>query len=240
MTENLVVFGAGASNGSDTIGTPPLGNGLLSALQQFNPNIWNRIPSNLISHLTKDFEKGMEKISNNHSTALAPLQRSMAQYFFQFYPSQNNLYAKLALKMANKDWDGAFATLNYERLLEKSMTDNNIALCVGSPTNSQIELCFPHGCCNFFCSVKGSGNVRFSGNIQTSGKVDIINNPIQFNQRIHNDPFPPVMSYFVPSKFTTSCSNFILQQRSRLKDLILNAEIIALIGIQVRIQDIHI
>ncbi len=150
MTENLIVFGAGASTGSDTSRTPPLGNGLLSALQQFNPNIWNRIPSNLISHFTNDFEKGMEEISNNYSTGLAPLQRSMAEYFFQFYPSMNNLYIKLARKMVNKDWDGAFTTLNYERLLEKSMLTNNIALCVGPSTNSQIEICFPHGCCHFF------------------------------------------------------------------------------------------
>ena len=106
MTDNLIIFGAGDSTGSDIFGTPPLGNGLLSALQQFNPNIWNNIPSNLISSLTNDFEKGMEEISNNHSTALAPLQRSMAQYFFQFNPGTNNLYVKLAMKIISKNWDG--------------------------------------------------------------------------------------------------------------------------------------
>ena len=240
MTDNLIIFGAGASTGSDTFGTPPLGNGLLSALQQFNPNIWNNIPSNLISSLTNDFEKGMEEISNNHSTALAPLQRSMAQYFFQFNPGLNNLYMKLAMKIIGKNWDGAFATLNYERLLEKSMLSKNIAVCVEPSTNSQIEICFPHGCCNFFCSVKGSGNIKFSGNIKTGGRVDFIDDLFQFNQRIQNDPFPPVMSYFIPSKFTTSCANFIIGQRSRLEDLILNSKTVALIGIQVRTHDTHI
>ena len=240
MTENLIIFGAGASTGSDVSGTPPLGMGLLSALQQFNPNIWNSIPPNLISDLTNDFEKGMEKISNNNSTALAPLQRSMATYFFQFSPNVNNLYMKLASKINGKNWNGVFATLNYERLLEKSMLANNIEVSVGPPTNSQIEICFPHGCCHFFCSVSGSGNVQFSGNIQTGGRVEPIDDLSQFNQRIQNDPFPPVMSYFIPSKFTTSCANFVINQRSRLENLILNSKTIALIGIQVRTHDKHI
>lgn len=240
MTKNLILFGAGASTGSDTSGTPPLGNGLLSALQQFDPSTWNQIPSNLISQLTNDFEKGMEEISNKHSTALAPLQRSMANYFFQFNPSKNNLYIKLSTKMLNKDWDGAFVTLNYERMLEKSLFTNNIALSVGSSTRSQIEICFPHGCCHFFCSVQGSGNIQFSGNIQTGGSVETVNNPFQFAQRIQNDPFPPVMSYFIPSKSTTSCANFITSQRERFNELVKDAENIAIIGILVREHDKHI
>ena len=240
MIKNLMIFGAGASTGSDTFGTPPLGKGLLSALQQFDPHVWNQIPSNLISQLTNDFEKGMEEISNNHSTALAPLQRSMARYFFQFSPSENNLYIKLATKIIDKNWDGAFATLNYERLLEKSMLSNNIAISVGSSTDSQIEICFPHGGCHFFCSVKGSGNIQFFGNTQTDGNVEAVSNHFQFTQRIQNDSLPPVMSYFIPSKYTLSCANFITQQRSRLNDLILNSETIILICIQVRTYDAHI
>ncbi len=240
MTKNLILFGAGASYGSDTTGIPPLGKGLLAELQQAEPNIWNHIPSNLTSQLTNDFEKGMEEISKNHSTALAPLQRSMAKYFFQFSPSKNNLYIKLSEKMINKDWDGAFATLNYERLLEKSMLSNNIPLGMGLSKGSSIEICFPHGCCHFFCSVTGSGNVQFSGNVQTDGHLEIVSDYFQFTQRIQNDPIPPVMSYFIPSKFTMSCENIITQQRNRLNDLILNSETIVLIGIQVRTHDVHI
>lgn len=240
MTKNIILFGAGASTGSDSFGTPPLGNGLLSALQQFEPNIWNQISLNLISQLTDDFEKGMEKISNDHSTALAPLQRSMANYFFRFSPNKNNLYLKLATKLINKDWDGAFVTLNYERLLEKSMLSNSIALSVGSSGESQIEICFPHGCCHFFCSVKGTGNVQFSGGVQTDGNIEIVSNDFQFSQRIQSDPFPPVMSYFIPSKFTTSCANFIQNQRMRFNKLVNDADNIAIIGIMVRKHDEHI
>lgn len=235
-----MLFVAGASAGSDTFGMPPIGNGLLSALQQFDPGTWSQIPLNLIDQLTNDFEKGMKEISDRHSTALAPLQRSMANYFFQFNPSNNNLYIKLSTKMHNKNWDGAFVTLNYERLLEKSMFSNSIALSLGSPKKSQIEICFPHGCCHFFCSVKGSGNIQFSGNIQTSGSVEIVSDPFQFTQRIQNDPFPPIMSYFTPSKLTPSCVNFIKSQRERFNELVKDAENIALIGIAVREHDTHI
>jgi len=240
MTKNLILFGAGASTGSDTFGVPPLGKGLLSALQEFNPGVWNKIPPKLINQLSDDFEKGMEKISNKYSRTLAPLQRSMANYFFQFNPNKNNLYIKLSSRMIDNNWDGAFATLNYERLLEKSMLSNNIPLSVGSSAGQQIEICFPHGCCHFFCSVKGSGNIQFSGNIQTGGNVETVSDPTQFRNRIQNDPFPPVMSYFIPSKFTTSCANFIKSQRNRFNDLVKNAQKIAIIGTMVREHDKHI
>ncbi len=164
----------------------------------------------------------------------------MANYFFQFNPSKNNLYIKLSTKIINKNWDGAFVTLNYERLLEKSMFSNNIALSVGSSIGSKIEICFPHGCCHFFCSVHGSGNIQFSGNVQTGGNIETVNDPFQFTQRIKNDPFPPVMSCFVPSKSTLSCANFIKSQRDRFDELVKNSKNITIIGILVREHDKHI
>jgi hypothetical protein len=77
-------------------------------------------------------------------------------------------------------------------------------------------------------------------NVTTSGPVICVDHPDAFWARIRNDAFPPVMSYFEPSKFTTSGANFIEAQRRRLTELIASAKSIAVVGIQVREQDSHI
>jgi hypothetical protein len=108
---------------------------------------------------------------------------------------------------------------------------------------AKLEVCLPHGCCHLFCdSVMGSaGAVSMDGRaVTTSGPVKAIDHSDQFWHRLRNDAFPPVMSYFEPSKFTTSGANFIEEQRARLKTLIAEAPSIAVIGIQVREQDAHI
>jgi hypothetical protein len=48
------------------------------------------------------------------------------------------------------------------------------------------------------------------------------------------------MSYFEPSKFTTSGANFIEEQRARLKQLIADVDRIAVVGVAVRERDSHI
>jgi hypothetical protein len=116
------------------------------------------------------------------------------------------------------------------------------AIC-GTADGERIEICMPHGCCNLFCdSVRGTaGGVSMTGmNVSTSGQVVCVDHPDAFWHRIRNDAFPPVMSYFEPSKFTTSGANFIQMQRQRLAELIAGAKSIAVVGIQVREQDAHI
>ncbi|OGF30580.1 hypothetical protein A2533_04200 [Candidatus Falkowbacteria bacterium RIFOXYD2_FULL_35_9] len=241
MAKYLIIFGAGASFGSDSNNVPPLGSGLFSALQKFNPNGWGKIDGDLANSFQSDFEATMPKV-NSH--ALPPLQRVMADYFFRFQPTHNNLYYKLANLIAQKTWDGAFVTLNYERLLEISLLAAKInPFDKNTTTEKFIELCLPHGACNLFCeSVKGLASaVSFAGlNVQTNGPIIGIRDANTFQQRIQNDAFPPVMSYFEPSKRTTSGANFIESQRKRFAELVEGAEKIAIIGLRVREHDKHI
>ncbi len=242
MTKYIIIFGAGASFGSDTSNTPPLGSDLFSALQQFNPDGWGKIDGELADSFQSDFEGAMTSV-NPH--ALPPLQRAMAAYFFRFQPTQNSLYYKLARLLSQKTWNGAFVTLNYERLLEISLSAAGIQPFIGNATNhtNPIELCIPHGACHIFCqAVRGSAQgISFSGpNVTTNGPVEVIANPQNFQDRITTDAFPPVMSYFEPSKRTTSGANFIESQRKRYDDLVNNAEKIVIIGLRVRGHDKHI
>ena len=135
--------------------------------------------------------------------------------------------------------------MNYERLLELSLFQEGIQPIIGSKAqnNNQIEICFPHGCCHIFCeAAKGNASaISFAGmNVQTNGEIKIISNTLEFQQRINNEPFPPVMSYFEPTKYTTSGWNFIQDQRTRFKILVEEANKIVIIGLRVREHDKHI
>ena len=72
----LILFGAGASYGSDTSDTPPLGASLFAALQQFNPDAWGAIKGAAGEVFRSDFEEGMRQLGEANSHALPPLQRA--------------------------------------------------------------------------------------------------------------------------------------------------------------------
>lgn len=240
----LIIFGAGASYGSDTINTPPISNQLFDILASFSPNTWGALNKEQRLLFLNDFENGMKRISEINPHALPPLQRAMAAYFFSFSPRDVNLYMKLARKILRSNWKGVLTTYNYERLLELSLLSVGIQPVVGSQAiSNQIELCIPHGTCHIFCdSVRGAASgVSFSGiGVSTDGPVSVVSNSQEFHSRIINDAFPPVMSYFLPSKKTTSGVSFINNQRKRFIQLVNEANKIAVVGLRLRKHDIHI
>jgi hypothetical protein len=244
LINNLILFGAGASYGSDNIGTPPLGSDLFDALVSFNQSGWGQIPSNLKDNFRHDFEEGMRTISRSNPHWMPPLQRAMAAYFFNFVPQPGSLYRKLASRILKSSWDGAISTINYERLLELSLISEGLRPIIGTSRNAnEIELCLPHGCCHIFCeSVRGTSSmVSFAGPmVKTNGPVKVIPNPAEFQSRIQNDAFPPVMSYFEPEKQTTSGASFINNQRHHFSELVSEASTIGIVGVRVRPNDTHI
>lgn len=240
----LLLLGAGASFGSTKTGVPPMGADLFDHLRRFNPPGWGALDSNLSAEFREDFERGMTLLAKNNSHAMPILQRAMADFFFRFTPSYDNLYVKLALKIRSFSWQGAIATLNYERLLELSLLSQGVNLVVNqSPQGNQVELCLPHGCCHLFCDF-GYANptaVSFSGtNASFDGPIKVISDPQQFQRRIQNDAVPPVMSYFEPQKRTSAGASFIEGQRDRFRRLVSQAETIIAVGIRVRPNDSHI
>lgn len=185
----------------------------------------------------------MLALADKMPDALSVIQRSMGAFFYRYGPTSSSLYIKLARQINLSKWNGAIATLNYERMLQIALNREKCALVCGKAETNRIEICLPHGSCNLFCeSVQGIASaVSFKGmNVTTNGPVTCIDHPDAFWPRIRNDAFPPVMSYFELKKFTTSGANFIYSQRQRLIDLINNSKSIAVVGVQVREQDTHI
>lgn len=245
MYENLILFGAGASYGSDSSGTPPIGSKLFAELSCFNPTGWGALPDELAQVFAADFERGMAKVPDFNAHWMPVLQRAMASYFFNFAPSPTNLYRKLAACIKKVHWDGACATLNYERLLELSFINSGIRPIVGreSQEDFELELILPHGCCHIFCdAARGMASaVSFSGMaVTTAGPIRIVADQAEFQARIDGDAFPPVMSYFEPTKRTNTGVNFIENQRQRWRNIVMSATTIAIVGVGVRPHDTHI
>lgn len=222
----IIIFGAGASFGSGEVNprVPPMGNDLFSALQHLYPPTWGQITGGLASSFRSDFEKGMQELADTNSHAMPPLQRAMAAFFFNFSIGADNLYLEIAERVLDTSWDGAFATLNYERLLEMALGQRGLVPFVGTSQgqSNSVEICMPHGCCHIFCEgvSGGASGISMGLGVTTTGTPVVISDPGQFNQRISQDAFPPTMSYFMPSKATTTCVNFIEQQRNRFAELV--------------------
>jgi hypothetical protein len=246
LSKHLLFLGAGASYGSeaDTSIVPPLAKELFDELKKFEPNLWGKIPDKIADTFRADFEKGMLSLAAEMPHALTVTQRSMAAFFYRYAPTPKGLYGRLADRIKRHNWTGAIATLNYERMLLLAMNGRGIATYCGGPNvETKVEICLPHGCCNLFCEsvAGGAAAVSMAGmNVTTNGPVVAVGHPDAFWHRIQNDAFPPVMSYFEPTKFTTSGANFIEEQRRRLTTFITEANAIAIIGIQVREDDAHI
>lgn len=155
MGRALILFGAGASFGSDAGETPPLGQCLYNALAGFSPETWGRVSLTEAASFLEDFEKGMKAFADARPTQVDVLQRAMAAYFFQFKPSLTSAYVRLAKRIRDQNWNGALATLNYERLLTLSLRQAGLCVQYRPPElYTDLELLLPHGCCNLF------GNIR--------------------------------------------------------------------------------
>ncbi len=242
---NLILFGAGASFGSDADNryTPPLGGDLFDALCRFGSQSWGAVPQQFANLFRGDFEQGMREFALSYGGANVDiLQRAMAGYFFQFRPRQQSLYHRLARCAKQTGWDGAFATLNYERLLELALTAEAVQPRVGSPSQppGAIELCLPHGCCHIFGMIRAHNISASSGVTFDGGRVEVVDNPQKFSARLLNDVIPPVMSYFEPQKKTRSGVSFIKRQRDRYSRLVGEAEVVGVVGVRVRPHDAHI
>ncbi len=241
---SLFLLGAGASYGSTTEGAPPIGVALFEALRAFNPPGWGTLPASMADLFREDFERGMTRLAQENAHAMPVLQRAMAAFFFNFIPTVSNLYVRLAERIRARNWRGAIASLNYERLLEISLLHGGIQPVVGQAAAAgQVELCLPHGCCHIFCegARASSSGVSFSGvGVTFDGPVTIISNSADFQRRLTGDAVPPVMSYFEPQKTTSAGVSFIRVQRERWANLAAEADVLAIVGVRCRPHDTHL
>src|SRR6266545_452813 len=134
----VLLFGAGASCGAGDIApeNPPLGNQLFGELARCYPRSWGSLPSDADSTFRDDFEAGMAMVWDRYSHVVPALMQQMALYFVQFRPKTrgSTLYCSLARKIKDAAAERVLllSTLNYECLLEHSITAESIAVNYGS------------------------------------------------------------------------------------------------------------
>jgi hypothetical protein len=237
---------------------PPLGNHLYQKLRE-DPELkhWEIIPPEIEEvFLTRTFEEGMEALDRDENDVKNAFSRDveLSLFFSKYRPLPSNHYWKLSRKIArrlkNTGWTGAAITLNYERLLEESFMRNEVFTVVKGVTyyddnlpplrdDQLFEICYPHGGCQFFIAQswfddsKGKGHIvfgetaRVEGNIGANHLLKPTNIPIACR-----DHHIPLICRYHPSKRASVNNYFIDTQKDRTKELIINSEIVTIVGVQ--------
>jgi hypothetical protein len=248
----LLVFGAGASYGSQASGeVPPLGSGLLPELRKANPDLWGQLTDEEQELFAENFEVGMNSLLRKEGEGgkgevphlVGMYQRALAAYLFSFYPTLDSLYVRLARRIAQTNWSGAIATLNYDMLLQRALgfVGPSATIVTQDVLEDEIplELCLPHGSCALFVQgVYVRGATAWSADIR--GQVVLIDNDMEHRTRLITNVVPPIMCYYEPLKRLTSGKDFIEIQRKRFRARALSADRIAIVGVSVNIADTHL
>ena len=258
--KTVILFGAGASFGSETASAPrpPLANDLYEELAAFSPDTWGKLPGEYPAAFRKDFEQAFGtlgadapspltpgfSVTERHPADLTnPLLHKMAQYFARFGPSVSSQYAELARRIISSDWSGWLVSLNYDLLLPLAFRRHGLTL---DPTEIRGELprlCLPHGSCAMFLRGGGfqfpSGTVfRGLDNRFTGGCIGWESDPTRVVERLRTEC--PVMSYFEYDKRTFRGWDFLKNQRREFQAAVLDAETVVVVGTRVRPRDGHI
>ena len=241
----MFFFGAGASYGSenDAQYKPPVGEELFDELKTYDKNGWGLISEEFAQKFRCDFENGMFLYIKKNPGHIIDLHKSMAQYFYQFIPTPESLYFKLAKKILDDRWNGCLVSINYERLFKLSF---NMAVQFKKKKLPipQIELILPHGCCDIFIDEKTvyiNPNQYVDGiKVGIDGPIVVAETDSEFNYKINNNKVPPVMCYYEPLKRETSGRGFIKNQRKKFEEEVLKADIICIVGVKVNCSDYHI
>ena len=145
-----IIFGAGASFGSEAEGipTPPLGNHLFNELEKLH-GAFSRLPE-AIKHefRVNGFEQGMLGIPND-SSVINPLQNELAIYLSSFKPSENNAYIKLFRMLGRVVQNIHIITLNYDLLIEFSLAGAGTSYVHYGLNKGSASLLKVHGSSNF-------------------------------------------------------------------------------------------
>ncbi|MBI4478568.1 MAG: hypothetical protein HY651_00945 [Acidobacteria bacterium] len=176
----------------------------------------------------------------------------MAEFFFKFVPTQENLYDQFFKKLhPMRLMSLRVATLNYDRLLQLAARSRKIGLNYGGEPNwaEPLAPCLPHGTSYLASRMRmirtdGGYAISGSGEINTMGAGLTIEGPLvelasaeELEKRRSEDFFPPAMSYVDPQKLSASGNSFLSQQQGVWASWVEHAERVAIVGVSVRTPD---
>jgi len=176
--------------------------------------------------------------------------REMAMYFIQFSPEPSNAYCQLVRMLRPRNNSIAFATLNYDVLLEHAISIEGHTLCYNcpaSPGSSNFEIIKPHGSCNFlpnlpskvtgltFLGAPNATGAHIYGPIRPATTTDEVRNFCK-----SNDVLAPAMALYTQGKRLLTSGPFMELQLRRFEDAVKRAHRLILVGVAVNADDRHI
>jgi len=243
-----IIFGAGASYGSGRCNPhpPPLGAQLFDHLENLNGEFSKLDENTKIIFREKGFEEGMARV-NNSSIIINPLQKELASYLSQFTIEQDNAYARLFRKIKRHVKNIKTITLNYDLLIEQSLSNNDFPVDYNN-NNEGATLLKPHGSSNFLPKLP-TGMVLSGNTMQGNGAYieGLATQAVSTKDEIVawcNDPknsdLSPILAMYAEGKRVVINPSLVKKIQEEYTKTIHQAELIIIIGVRYMPQDEHI
>lgn len=248
---HLFLFGAGASafSGECLPSRPPLGDDLFDAIESAGL-LPATFPPELISafKVKGGFESAMATLASRNSIQYMPFLRSMARFFCRYEPGQNNLYRLLFSGLLRSGTAFGVATLNYENLIEQSLSSLGVSVQGGPMYESPVcTVIKPHGSCGFLPQL--GGLVLENCSFQNCG-TDVEGLPVACTidksaidtwcNAKANASIAPAMSFYADGKPTKVNRDFVGQHRKAWEAICAQATVCFIVGVRCNRNDAHV
>ncbi len=243
-----LIFGAGASYGSEAKGvpTPPQGDYLFGELEKLN-GAYSRLPEEIKHEFReKGFEQGMLVVPNDCSI-INPLQKELALYLSAFKPSEKNVYVKLFRMLGGLVNEIHLMTLNYDLLIEQSLAISGAKYVRYGVHEGEVSLLKVHGSSNFVPDVGenflGGMTAVNCGSFIRTDRMDFLNN--------HNDIqhwcdspksafLSPMMCMYNKEKRAVINKEMLETLKSDFNKAVTESETVVIVGVKYVQHDHHI
>lgn len=249
------LFGAGASYGAGRVQpeTPPLGRELYDRLRVAFPETWGSVilPSEDEAFRWDDppFEQGMEMLWEANDERVQLLVTDLALYFCRFSLSSTaNAYSRLLSSLSGKSCAAAFATLNYDCLLESALElagSSPNYLLQGGPRGNVVVM-KPHGSCNFVMSGLGSNIQIINSTMAGMGRAYYEGPLMAIPPRdvaalyAQGPSMPPAVSLYSPGKRSLVAPGEIDRIREHWRETAKQADVVIVVGARPNLEDAHV
>jgi len=238
----IVLFGAGASHGSEDVQPtpPPLGKYLFDALVAQGGQAAT-LPDDLKNKFRVNFEEGMAAYHKQAKGDVMRFQRELAKFVAQFVPGPRNAYTRLFNKI--DPTRHLFCTLNYDMLIELSVGSLKIhtAYATGPRDPRALRLLKLHGSCNFW---PRPGLITGSCNIELM-ETAIDGDPYIFSRKqtlqlCETELTAPAIAMYAEGKQVKVFPSFVQNQQLMYSDAVKDAMRICVVGAAINLKDEHI
>lgn len=242
-----LIFGAGASFGSEMEGaTPPLGNHLFEELEKLN-GYFSKLPEEVKSEFrVNGFEQGMLGIPND-SSIINPLQKELAMYLSSFKPSIDNAYVRLFRMLGDALKKIHIITLNYDLMIEQSLGIVGFRIVRYGLSNEEVSLLKVHGSSNFIPDTRGNffGDMVAvnCGTFIETGRVSVLNNHDEIQAWCNSSQsksLSPVMCMYNKEKKLVINPKTFEELKGQFNQAITLSETIVIAGVKYVPHDHHI